>query len=119
MIASGFQGRALGCVLLLAGLWGLATGCATVREEQRPLADTTLTVTRAGEDMTLGWTALPDVDYVIWYADRRDAQARWQVLPGAERITGRGRPVIWRDRVSAGQNRYYRLQAVPAAARAP
>ena len=108
------------CRALAAGsLLCLAAGCATVREEQKPVADTTLMVTRAGEAMTLGWKALPDVDYVIWYADRRDAQARWKVLPGAERIAGRGQHVTWRDRVPTGQNRYYRLQAVPASARAP
>jgi uncharacterized protein YceK len=55
----------------------LLCGCATVREEQKPLAETTMMVTRAGDSTTMTWTAQPAVDYVIWYADRRDAQARW------------------------------------------
>lgn len=112
---SGFLCRALAALSVLA----LVAGCATVREEQKPVADTTLMVTRAGEDLTLSWMAQPQVDYVVWYADRRDAQARWKVLPGAERVPGRGQTVTWRDRVPTGQNRYYRLQAVPASARAP
>ena len=106
-------------LLLTAGLVLLGTAaCTTIREEQQPLADTTLIVTRAGEDTTLGWTAQPRTDYVIWYAERRDAQTRWKVLPGAERLRGQG-AMTWRDRVPTGQTRYYRLQAVPAAARSP
>ena len=73
-------------IVLLAS--ALVSGCATVREEQKPLAETTMMVTRAGDATTMTWTAQPAVDYVIWYADRRDAQARWTVLPGAERLHG-------------------------------
>lgn len=96
----------------------LTAGCATIREEQKPIADTVLMVTRAGGETTLAWTAQPNTDYVIWYADRRDAKARWNVLPGAERLRGQG-AMEWRDRVPTGKMRYYRLKAVPAAARAP
>jgi|APTNR8051073442_1049403.scaffolds.fasta_scaffold00153_48 hypothetical protein len=96
----------------------LLCGCSTVREEQKPLAETTMMVTRAGDSTTMTWTAQPAVDYVIWYADRRDAQARWLVLPGAERLRGQG-PMTWRDQVPSGRLRYYRLQAVPQAAQSP
>jgi hypothetical protein len=104
---------------VIAVLWtALMSGCATVREEQKPLAETTMMVTRAGDATTMTWTAQPAVDYVIWYADRRDAQARWNVLPGAERLRGQG-PMTWRDQVPSGRLRYYRLQAVPQAAQSP
>lgn len=111
--ASRFHGRCLTALTLFA-----LCGCATVREEQKPLAETTMVVTRAGETTTLMWTAQPAVDYVIWYADRRDAKARWNVLPGAERLSGQG-PMTWRDQIPSGRLRYYRLQAVPRAVQSP
>ena len=94
-------------------------GCATVREEIKPLADTTLIVTRAGDQMTLSWLGETGITYTIWHTARSDARTPWKVLPGAERMRGTGQQVTWRDRVPSGQARYYRLQAVPEAALRP
>ena len=111
---SGLRWTTLSALLAAA----LTCSCTTVREEQKPLTETTMVVTRAGDATTMTWTAQPAVDYVIWYADRRDAKARWNVLPGAERLRGQG-PMTWRDQVPSGRLRYYRLQAVPQAAQSP
>jgi hypothetical protein len=107
---------AVGCLLavLLAG-----GGCATIREIEEPLADTTMMVTRAGDETSLGWASQIGTNYTIWYADRRDARAVWKPLPGAERVRGTGSTITFRDRVPTGKNRYYRLQAQPAAGQRP
>lgn len=101
--------------LLLAGICLCAAGCATVREEQKPLTGTTLVVTRAGGQTQLGWASQLGWNYTVLYAERRDKGAAWKVLPGADRLRGTGGPISFNDRVPGGQSRYYRLQATPAA----
>ena len=95
-------------------LWA-AAGCLTVREIEKPAADTTLMVIRTEQVVTLQWQAEAGVDYVVWYADQRGARAMWKTLPGAERVVGQGDRVTLRDQVPSGVNRYYRLQAAPRA----
>jgi hypothetical protein len=106
---------AVSCGLLLCG--GALTGCKTIRvvEEQRPLAETTLMVTRAGENMSLSFNTIAGSTYAVFYADRRDAKARWQLLRGGERVVGTGSTVTLTDRVPAGKPRYYRVQLLPQA----
>lgn len=101
------------CLLTWGALAG--AGCKSIRvvEEQRPLAETTLMVTRAGDDMSMSWNTIPGALYAVFYADRRDAKARWQLVPGGERVVGTGSPVTIKDRVPAGKPRYYRVQLLP------
>ena len=104
-------------VLGVALAWVASTaGCATVRMEKQPVLETTLMVTRAGDETTLSWASEAGLTYAILFAEGRDSKARWQVLPGAERVRGTGSTVVWRDRVPTGKTRYYRLQALPARA---
>ncbi len=100
---------AAGCLSLL-----LASGCASVREEETPLAETTLMVTRAGDVVNLQWASQRGFDYVVWYTDQRGARSAWKALPGSEQIRGTGAAIAIRDQPPRGQNRYYRVQAVPA-----
>lgn len=104
-------------VLGIALTWAaFAVGCATVRMEKQPVLETTLMVTRAGDETTLSWASDAGLTYVILFAEARDSKARWQVLPGAERVRGTGATVVWHDRVPSGTTRYYRLQGLPARA---
>lgn len=98
------------CMLLLA------SGCATVRTEEKPVSETTLIVTRAGEETTLSWASQAGATYAVMFADSRDSRTRWQPLPGAERLKGNGSNLVVHDRVPTGRTRYYRLQllSVPA-----
>lgn len=98
-------------------LLAFAAGCQAmrVREEQRPLAETTLMVTRTGERMSLSWNTMPGAAYAVFFSDRRDAKARWQVLRGGEKVIGTGSAVTLTDRVPAGQPRFYRVQLLPSA----
>lgn len=104
------------CTLALIGLaLCLGEGCRTVRviEQDRPLADTTLVVIQAEGRMLLSWQSRVGIGYSVWFADRRDAKARWQVLPGAERLVGTGATMEISDPILSGRPRYYRLQAAP------
>lgn len=110
------------CLAVLLALAGFTlAGCRTVRviEEDRPLADTTLVVVQSEGLMRLSWQSQAGFGYSVWYADRRDAKARWQVLPGAERLIGTGATMEFSDPVQPGRPRYYRLQAAPLAGRRP
>ena len=99
----------------------LGAGCRTVRviEQDRPLADTTLVVIQSDGRMLLSWQSRQGLNYSVWYADRRDAKARWQVLPGAERMVGTGATMEVSDPILAGRPRYYRLQTAPQGDRRP
>jgi hypothetical protein len=101
-------GRA--CLLGLLGVLALA-GCKTVREEVRPIRETTLTVARSGEDVTLSWIGVRGMYYSVMYTDARGAKARWTLLPDAINICGlvSGEPIVVQDRLPANQPRYYRL----------
>ena len=103
------------CALGLLAL----TGCTTIREEEKPLADTTMGITRAGDDVTLSWASQADMAYCIWYTERREAKSRWKILPGAEQVRGNGKTLTLRDRVPTGQTRFYRIQTIPLSALAP
>ena len=102
---------AAGCLILL-----IESGCASVREIEVPLAETTLMVTRSGDVVNLQWASQNSLDYIVWYTDQRGARSTWKALPGSERIRGTGAPIAIRDQPPRGQNRYYRVQAIPAAA---
>ena len=86
-----------------------------MREVEAPLAETTMIVTRSGDTVNLQWASQPNMDYLVWYTDQRGTRGTWKILPGSERIRGTGKPVVIRDLPPRGQNRYYRVQAVPAA----
>lgn len=98
---------------LLLGALAAGAGCRTVREIEEPLAETTLIVTRAGDATTLRWNSRRGVTYLVLYADRREAKARWRPLPGAERVRGTGETITLTDRIPASQVRYYRVQMAP------
>lgn len=106
-----FNFRGLGLALLCGGLF-LSAGCKTIREEVRPLRETTLTVARAGSEVSLSWIGERGVIYSVMYTDARGAKARWSLLPDAINIraVASGEPIIVKDRVPAHQQRYYRLQ---------
>ncbi len=99
---------ALALALALAG--GLS-GCKTVREELRPVRETTLTVARSGGEVTLSWIGMRGMYYSVMYADARGGRARWKPLPDAVNIPAlvSGEPIIVHDRVNSAQPRYYRL----------
>lgn len=105
--------------LLLAVL--LSAGCQAlmVREEEKPLNDTVLMVSRGSDEAVLSWTALRGVRYMVLYADTRSAGARWQPLPHATLVTGTGETVTVKDVIPADRPRYYRLEIIPASGRKP
>ena len=95
---------------MLLALLALA-GCKTVREEVQPLRETTLTVARSGEEVTLSWIGVQGMYYSVMYTEARGAKARWQFLPDAVNIRGlvSGEPIMVQDRVAGDRPRYYRL----------
>lgn len=90
-----------------------------VQEEQEPVSETTLMVTRSGGDATLSWQTRPGFEYVLLYSDTRGARSAWYAVPGAERVVGTGSMVTRTDRAPAGGMRYYRLKLLKAGSRAP
>lgn len=93
----------------------LSVGCATERVViDKPLNETRLFVTRAGGNVVLAWDSAPDMAYTIYYNYTRSAKAQWKILPGFDHIRGTGRRLEYTDTVPVDQERYYRLQAVPA-----
>ena len=104
-------GRRVGLALGLALAFLAAAGCKTVREELRPVRETTLSVARAGGDVTLSWIGTRGVYYTVMYADARGAKARWAPLPDAINVQGlaTGEPIMVYDRVAPSRQRYYRL----------
>ena len=100
----------LACVLLGAVILA-ATGC--VHQEivgkggQR--SETTLTVTRSGESVQLGWRSEVGKVYDVLYTEKLDGKTEWKVLPGASNIRGNGEMVSFTDSIVNGMNRYYRL----------
>ena len=104
--------QAAGRRIALALALGLAlAGCKTVREELRPVRETTLSVARAGGDVTLSWIGVRGVYYTVMYAEARGAKARWEPLPDAVNVQGlaTGEPIMVYDRVAPNRQRYYRL----------
>ena len=102
--------RGLASLVLLALLLG-AAGCKTIHEEIRPVRETTLTVARAGGEVTLSWIGQQGMYYSVMYTDKRSGLAQWNFLPDAVNVRGlvSGEPIIVKDRLPASQQRYYRL----------
>ncbi len=103
-------GGALALALGCAALAGLA-GCKTIHEEVQPIRETTLTVARAGGEVTLSWIGVRDMYYSVTYTEERGAKAQWKLLPDAINVRGlvSGEPIVVKDRLPATQPRYYRL----------
>ena len=97
--------------LACAALLGLS-GCKTIREEVQPIRETTLTVARAGGDVTLSWIGTRGMYYSVTYTEERGAKAQWKLLADAINVRGleTGAPIVVKDRLPATQPRYYRLQ---------
>jgi hypothetical protein len=94
-------------------------GCATVREEQKPISDVVLMVSRGANETILTWNSRRGERYMILYAESRDSVARWRPLPGAEAIVGTGAPITIRDAVPADRPRFYRIDVSPFIDRRP
>ena len=96
--------------LVCLGAAGLS-GCKTVREEVKPIRETTLTVARSGDDVTLSWLGVRGMYYSVMYTDSRGSRAKWTLLADAINIRAlaSGEPIVVKDRVPASQPRYYRL----------
>ncbi len=96
-----------------------ASGCATVREVDKPISDVVLMVSRGSDEAVLSWNSRRGERYTVLFSDSRAAGARWQPLPGAELVYGTGAPITLRDAVPGNRPRYYRLEVQPATGRRP
>ena len=100
---------------LTRAIWGvwILVFCGCVHQEialkGEPKSQTTLTVTRSGDAVQLGWKSEVGKNYDILYAEKLGGQTEWKVLPGAEHIRGTGDDMTFTDSVENGKNRYYRL----------
>jgi hypothetical protein len=74
-----------------------------------PESQATLTVTRSGDAVRLGWKSEVGKVYDILYADKMNGQATWKVLPGAGNLRGTGDRLTFTDLTAGSVNRYYRL----------
>ncbi len=103
-------GKTLGLVCAGVAFCSLM-GCKTIHEEIRPIRETTLTVARAGGDVTLSWIGQRGMYYSVMYAESRGGLARWNFLPDAINVLGlaSGEPILVMDRLPASEQRYYRL----------
>lgn len=99
----------------------LASGCQAlrVREEERPLNETVLMVSRGADEAMLSWQTRPGYRYIVLFADSRSAATKWKPLPGVEMLVGTGAAVTVKDAVPAGQPRFYRLEVIPPSGRKP
>ena len=101
-----------GVLVLALALSGLAlSGCKTIHEELQPIRETTLTVARSGNEVTLSWIGERGRYYSVMHTEARGAKARWNFLEGAVnvRALASGEPIVVQDRVPSSQQRYYRL----------
>ena len=83
----------------------------------KPKSQTTLTVTRSGNSVQLGWKSEVGKNYDILYAEKLVGQAAWKVLPGGGNLRGTGDYMTFTDLVASGVNRYYRLNISMASQR--
>jgi len=94
------------------GAWVLVF-CGCVHQEialkREPKSQITLTVTRSGDSVQLGWKSEAHKVYDILYTEKMGGQAVWKVLPGAGNLRGTGDYMTFTDSVESGMNRYYRL----------
>jgi hypothetical protein len=106
-----WSGKLLALALGSAVLTGVS-GCKTIHEEIQPIRETTLTVARAGGDVTLSWIGLSGMYYSVMYTDARGAKAQWHLLADAinVRAVASGEPIVVKDRLDPSKQRYYRLQ---------
>ncbi len=88
----------------------LASGCVHQEITRSPKDDSTLTITRAGDAVQLGWRSRPDRIYTVVYSERLGGGAVWQALPAATMVKGTGGLMNISDSVPDGRARYYRLQ---------
>ena len=97
------------CLCLLAA-W-IFSSCASVHEQEiiEPEKRTTLTVTRAGEEVMLQWASRTDESYTVMYSDRQTLDPTWKIIDGCKDIPGTGNPIGLRDFVPLGEKRYYHL----------
>ncbi len=105
--------------LLLAALSGAGCKALMVREEEKPVADTVLMVSRGSDETVLSWNSQRGVRYVLLYADSRASGTRWQPLPNAASVLGNGSVLTVRDVIPNSRARYYRLEIIPASGRRP
>jgi len=108
----GQRWRGAALALALGGAaWAGLSGCKTIHEEVQPIRETTLTVARAGGEVTLSWIGVRGMYYSVMFTEARGAKARWQMLPDAINIRGlvSDEPIVVKDRLPSAQPRYYRL----------
>lgn len=98
----------LACAAAIALLAG--AGCIHQEVRRSPETDTTLTITRSGETVLLGWRSRPDRIYTVMYSEKLGAGAVWKALPAATLVKGSGSAMNITDSVPDGNTRYYRLQ---------
>lgn len=100
------------CAAGLALALATALPCGCVHEELRPLRETTLSVARAGGEVTLSFFGTRGIYYTVMYASSNGARARWQPLTDAVNIqvSANGEQVIVKDRILTSEKRYYRLE---------
>lgn len=93
-----------------------ALACGCVHEELRPVRETTLSVARAGGEVTLSFLGTRGIYYTVMYSTSNGARARWQPLQDAVNIqvAANGERVIVKDRIPASTERYYRLVQGPS-----
>jgi hypothetical protein len=86
-------------------------GTACVHQELAPIRETTLTVARAGNDVTLSWIGTRGTYYSVMYTEARGARAKWNFLPDAVNILAAvsGEPILVKDSPPINKQRYYRL----------
>ena len=76
--------------------------------EPVPQSNTNLIVTRAGSSVNMQWQSETDKIYTVLYSDSLSG-AKWQILPGAQKLRGTGRLIQLQDNPPAGRPRYYDL----------
>jgi len=103
--------------LVLATLFGVGCQALMVREEEKPVADTVLMVSRGADETVLSWNSIRGARYMILYSDSRATGTRWQPLPNAASVVGTGSAITVRDAIPNTHARYYRLELVPASGR--
>lgn len=103
---------------LLLGVMLLAwSGCVTYEEERvTPPHQTTLTVARSGDSVSIQFPTEKGVSYTVLYTTNLTS-GQWIPLPNGQNLMGTGELIALEDRVPDGTQRYYRLQVHTAQAK--
>lgn len=104
------------CVASVAPTFRAAVAADKDKPSWLPSTERALIVASAGDSVTLSWKSQTGHLYTIMYTDKPQGEARWQPLPGYERMPGTGRTETLKFKVDPAAPRRFNLHVEDASA---